>query len=920
MKKLFLILFSCLSFYAHATHERAGEITYKWIGNVPLNGLYAYEITITTYTKLSSSLADRCSLMVFFGDGDSALVCRSNGTPASDPEGANCANNTDCPNAPTGDWSGPLWAADIKKNVYVVTHTYPGQGIYVITMTDPNRNNGIVNVPDLTAFSIQDSLFIWGGFPPGMPSYNNSPILVNPPIDVACELVCFIHNAGAYDPDGDSLSYKLAIPYESPNVPVSSNPNPPGVSVDPITGDFTWCSPPLVMGTLDHPLYDEYNFAFVIEEWVWNPYTKKRHLTGKMRRDMQVRVYKDCDNVPPVITNEADTCIEANSNLNFTVIATDPDNNTIQSFTATGGPFATTPSATFSSDAPVQVTSTGVFSWTPSCDQVRKSPYLVTFKATDDGAPDGVPLVDYESVLITVIAPAPENLAAQPQCVNMLLTWDAAFCNPTGNFLSSYKIYRRTGCDNWVPGYCETGVPSYTGYTLIATVPYTKLNYTDNNGGIGLAHGFMYSYRVVAVYADGAESYASAPVCNKLIRDVPLITNVDVTSTGTSGSIDVKWVKPIADATNFDTTLAGNGPPYRFDLFRATGNANPVAPPIQTFTSNYFATLNTLSYTDSPINTSSSGYTYRVEFYSASNTFCQAKNASSVFLTCNPGDNILTLTWNEIVPWTNTQYDIYRYNSITTNWDSIGTTSLQTFTDSGLANGSSYCYKVKSTGSYTDTSIVSPLINWSQEICCSPQDLTPPCPSALSIDSSCENSSNLLTWTNPNNSCSDDALYYILYYSSTDDGELTVLDTIPNINTLTFLHDTLTSIAGCYAVTSVDSFGNESSFSNLICVDNCPYYELPNVFTPNGDNENDFFTPLHPYKYISDIDIKIYNRWGTLLFQTTDPEIMWDGKDHYQTKLKCSDGVYYYVCLVNDIRLKGIIPRVLKGNVHLLSK
>jgi len=916
VKKLLIIFLSFFAVNAFATHERAGEITYKCRPDI---SPYAYEITITTYTKISSSPADRCSLMVFLGTGDSVLVCRNNGTTAADPEGSDCTQNPDCPGAKTGEWYAPLQDLDIKKNIYSAVYIYPGPGVYVISMTDPNRNNGIVNVPDLTPFSIQDTLIVWGAFPPGIPGCNNSAILTNMPIDFACEGICFTHNAGAYDIDGDSLSYQLAIPYERPNVPISGYFLPGGISIDPITGDFTWCVPPQVTGTLDHPNYDEYNFAFIIKEWTRNSVNGKRYLIGTVRRDMQVKVYKDCDNVTPIITTETDTCIEANSTLVFIVKASDPDSNTVQTFTATGGPFATTPSASFSSDAPAQSTATGVFTWTPSCNQVRKSPYLVTFKAVDDGAPDNIPLTDYEALFITVIAPAPENLTAQPQCVNMLLTWDAAWCNPTGNILTNYKVYRRTGCDNWVPGYCETGVPSYTGYTLMATVAYNKLNYTDNNGGTGLAHGFSYSYRVVAVYADGAESYASNPLCNKLVRDVPLITNVDVTLTGTSGSIDVKWVKPIADANNFDTTLAGNGPPYRFDLFRAPGNINPTTI-IQTFSSNYFATLNTVSYTDSPINTSSTGYTYRVEFYSASNTFCQAKNASSVFLACNPGDNILTLTWNEMVPWTNSQYDIYKYNSITTNWDSIGSTSWQTFTDSGLANGSNYCYKVKSMGSYTDTTIVSPLINWSQEICCSPQDLTPPCPNIFSINSSCENSFNLLTWTNPNHSCSNDALYYIIYYSSTEDGELAALDTIQDIHTLHFLHDTLTSIAGCYAVTSVDSFGNESNFSNLICVDNCPYYELPNVFTPNGDNENDFFTPLRPYKYIKNIDIKIYNRWGTLLFQTTDPEIMWEGKDHYQTNLKCSDGVYYYVCLVNDIRLKGIIPRVLKGNVHLLSK
>jgi gliding motility-associated-like protein len=234
-------------------------------------------------------------------------------------------------------------------------------------------------------------------------------------------------------------------------------------------------------------------------------------------------------------------------------------------------------------------------------------------------------------------------------------------------------------------------------------------------------------------------------------------------------------------------------------------------------------------------------------------------------------------------------------------------------------NGKNYCYKVKGMGAYPDTSLPHPLINWSQELCCSPIDLTPPCANVLAVDSSCDLSQNILTWTNPNNSCSDDALYYIIYHNDSINGDYAVLDTIPDINTLTYLDDSLFSIAGCYAVTSVDSFGNESVYSNIVCIDNCPYYELPNVFTPNSDGTNDLFTPLHPYKYVKSIDIKIYNRWGNEVFRTFDPEIMWDGKS-VQTKMLCSDGVYYYVCIVNDIRLKGIIPHVLTGYVHLLSK
>ena len=903
MKKFLLILFSFLSLSAVASHERAGEITYTCLGGL------TYSITITTYTKGQSCGADRCSLTISFGDGDSAEVYRQNGTPC--PLTGNC----EPPCSHCGQYIG-LQSDDVKMNKYVIVHTYPGGGQYIISMTDPNRNQGIINIPGSqqagTAFSIQDTLVI-----NPLLGCNNSVTLQNPPIDKACAGKLFVHNPGAVDIDGDSLSYKLGVCFEDAGVPISGYFIPVGgVSVNPFTGDFIWNTPPVATGNSDDHC-NEYNFAMDIEEWKkFNGLNGLEYfLVGTVRRDMQVTVC-NCLNNPPVISTVDDTCILANTNLTFTVTATDPaPSGNVESFIATGGPFNTNPSATFTSDVPPQQsTATGIFSWTPTCNQVRQQPYMVTFKAVDDGEPDyhAIPLTDYETFFITVIAPAPKNLTATPNCTNMKLKWDAAFCNPVGNGLLGYRIYRKMGCDTLSPGYCETGMPSSWGYSLIASVSYSATTYTDN----GLVHGIFYSYRVVAYYVDGAQSYVSNPVCNKLVRDVPIITNVDVTATGTSGAINVKWLSPLANTANYDTTLLANHGPYRFELMRATGFVSPSGSPIAIFSSNYFASLNTTSYLDSPLNTQSYPFTYRVDFYDTLNTSCPAQSASSVFLSCTPNDNIIQLTWQVNVPWTNEQYDIYKFDG--TLWNLIGTTTSQTFTDTGLVNGANYCYKVKSIGAYPDTTLPAPIINWSQELCCSPVDLTPPCAVALAVDSSCALSQNILTWNNPNNSCSDDAIYYILYYMPVENGDFSVLDTIYDITTPTFLDDSLTSIAGCYVVTSVDSFGNESAFSNMVCVDNCPYYELPNVFTPNGDGSNDFFTPLHPYKYVKDIDIKIYNRWGYEVFRTTNPEIGWNGTSA-QTKTLCSDGVYYYVCIVHDIRLKGIVPRVLKGNVHLLS-
>ena len=127
------------------------------------------------------------------------------------------------------------------------------------------------------------------------------------------------------------------------------------------------------------------------------------------------------------------------------------------------------------------------------------------------------------------------------------------------------------------------------------------------------------------------------------------------------------------------------------------------------------------------------------------------------------------------------------------------------------------------------------------------------------------------------------------------------------------------SIAGCYAVTAIDSSGNESKIVTTTCVDNCPRYELPNVFTPNGDNQNDLFTPLPNYRYVVDVAIRIFDRWGLLMFETNDPQIRWNGTNT-KSKEPCPSGTYYYICEVHELRLNGITPRVIKGFVELINE
>ena len=62
----------------------------------------------------------------------------------------------------------------------------------------------------------------------------------------------------------------------------------------------------------------------------------------------------------------------------------------------------------------------------------------------------------------------------------------------------------------------------------------------------------------------------------------------------------------------------------------------------------------------------------------------------------------------------------------------------------------------------------------------------------------------------------------------------------------------------------------------------------------------------------------ILNRWGEVVFKTTDPEFLWDGTAS-ETQ-HCPSGTYYFQCLVNSIRLFGIETIELNGHLQLTRK
>ncbi len=85
-------------------------------------------------------------------------------------------------------------------------------------------------------------------------------------------------------------------------------------------------------------------------------------------------------------------------------------------------------------------------------------------------------------------------------------------------------------------------------------------------------------------------------------------------------------------------------------------------------------------------------------------------------------------------------------------------------------------------------------------------------------------------------------LGYRIYRGLSADGDFVLLAEAGIVTDTFYVDKSVASYAYCYKISAVDRSLNESELSDAVCNDNCPYYELPNVFTPNGDNCNDLFS------------------------------------------------------------------------------
>jgi len=255
--------------------------------------------------------------------------------------------------------------------------------------------------------------------------YNHAPILEQIGSKAVKENRLLSFQISGSDPDDDHLAY-------------SASDLPPGATFDPTTKTFSW--------TPDHQQIGIYFITFIVAD-TSNAQDQER---------VQITVLA---NEPPELNPIGNRSVDENSTLDFTVTATDPEEDNL------------TYSASNLPNGAVLDPSTGTFCWTPTYSQ--SGTYHVTFTVTDDNGGS-----DSEAIAITVNDKTPLFKASEYFPLNVGNWWE---------FRDDYtrEVGRSTVSGTKLVSGTITKVYSYaTGY---------KEYYTSDSNGIKLYGAYIIS-------------------------------------------------------------------------------------------------------------------------------------------------------------------------------------------------------------------------------------------------------------------------------------------------------------------------------------------------------------------------------------------------------------------------------------------
>ena len=264
-----------------------------------------------------------------------------------------------------------------------------------------------------------------------------------------------------------------------------------------------------------------------------------------------------------------------------------------------------------------------------------------------------------------------------------------------------------------------------------------------------------------------------------------------------------------------------------------------------------------------------------------------AENISAIVAQNN---NSVEIQWTQDPSFTAVAYTVQK-TGIT-----VGTSPNTSFTDNEYTTDAGSCYTI----SYTDV--------------CGNKSMSsiPACPMFLSAMLQSDNVINL-TWTSYAG-WKNGVDHYVLEKFNEQGLLLSSFNT--NLAT-TFVDDTEDFVNQVYLY-RVSAFPTEigivNSISNTVTVIKEPNLFHPSAFTPNSDGLNDTFKVFG--QFTAQVEFKIFNRWGELLFLTTDLNLGWDGT--YKGN-SMPEGTYVFRAKLTDLAGRtsdrsGTILLLRKGN------
>jgi len=854
--KVLLLIFYFIAFFLiklYAKHLVGGDVTYRYIGN--FSGLDRYEITITLVrdciggnTEFDSPLQATLYNAGNFSDWR---------TISFDYPGESQVPLTSynpCATPPEGICYS---VCKYIKNIDVT----PNINGYYLVYERCCRNNTINNLSNPGSMGMTLSCYI-----PSSQLKNSSPFFGALPPVYICLGDTFRFPQGAIDPDGDQLVYQLSTPYHGGSQ-VDPAPSPdiappfpfvtfaPGYNVSNMLGN----SPqPLVInqnGELLAICNTPGQFVFAVSVFEY----RNNVLISETKRDIQVNVVNCPPNVAPFLelTNSPnvknDTLIfTENTNICINFLIRDPNSRD-----SVFADFQTIINNNPYSNAEITFKPNLGYGnlqicWKPTCEQVDSLfPIIINMR---DNYACGYNTSSYRLIAKVLPKPLPNPSL---NCASVINENQIQINFPYNFDDKQDKIYiyrQNSGASNW---------------QLIDSLSAPNTSYIDNSVSITQIQSYCYKISI-RKNCNGVYTYSeSNSICTILIN-----TNN---------------INAITEQIQWTNLVLNNNTPVTYHL---EFDENGIKSSINNVTSPYL--YKNCSFKGKVRVKAVVG---NCESYSAySNEFVLQNIPPTPIELCYvsvANDNIgVEMEWSKSFDTNLKNYEIWRFDNNT--WSKIATLDTNTFyylDKTAAVNAQSYKYYIKAVDECNEFAKTNEY-------------------ATILLKSYSEPYFVELNWTPYYND------FPVIQYELLKN-QFTKTDFVQYLNfssiDLYFKDEQIEKSKGiyCYRI-KANAPGNCGSFSysNSVCETFPIILFIPNAFTPNGDGKNDNYEVYA--EFVESFNMKIFDRWGKLVFEINNPTQTWDGS--YKS-IPCPEDVYVYY-----IEAKGFLGETYKksGTITLI--